>query len=211
LTVVRHERSRRRWPSLQPLVVAAALVPLALLAWRLPHNELGANPIREVEIQTGLWTLRLLALTLAISPLRQLTGRGALIKYRRTLGLLTFSYACVHLSLWVGVDWYFQWGDMGREIAKHRYILVGMLTFVLMLPLALTSTKAMVRRLGGRRWNALHRLVYVCGVTGTIHYLWAVKKDTLFPLTYLAVFVLLLGWRLVRFAARRSRPHTSAA
>ena len=189
--------------ALKPFAFILCLVPAALLArdfWRIfaggQPNALGANPIREAEIFTGLWTLRFLAITLAVTPVRQLFGIGALAKYRRMFGLFTFFYACVHLSLWVGVDWFFDWGAMGEEIAKHRYILIGMTTFVLLLPLALTSTKAAVRRLGGARWARLHRLVYVCAITGTIHYLWAVKKDTLFPLFYLTLFVVLLGFRV---------------
>ena len=178
-------------------VFVVALAPLAWIAWRFAHDRLGANPIREAEIQTGLWTLRLLAVTLSVTPLRRLTGWNDVIKYRRMLGLFTFFYACIHLSLWVGVDWFFDWGAMGGEIVKHKYILVGMTTFLLLVPLALTSTRGSIRRLG-RNWGRLHRLIYVAAVTGTIHYLWAVKKDTLYPLAYLAVFVLLLGYRLVR-------------
>ena len=187
----------------KPFVFLACLVPLGLLAWDFwlitgggRPNALGANPIREAEIFTGLWTLRFLAITLAVTPVRELFGIGALAKYRRMFGLFTFFYACVHLSLWIGVDWYFDFGAMGEEITKHKYILVGMLTFLLLVPLALTSTKASVRRLGGRRWVQLHRLIYVCAITGTVHYLWAVKKDTLFPLVYLFVFALLLGFRV---------------
>ena len=187
----------------KPFVFLLCLVPLGVLGWDLwlitaggRPNALGANPIREAEIFTGLWTLRFLSIALAVTPVRELFGVGALARYRRMFGLFTFFYACVHLSLWVGVDWYFDWGAMGEEIAKHKYILVGMLTFVLLVPLALTSTKGAVRRLGGRRWARLHRLVYVCAITGTVHYLWAVKKDTLFPLVYLFVFALLLGFRV---------------
>src|SRR5206468_8685139 len=181
---------------------ALCLVPAAILAWDLwrvvqgtSPDALGANPIREAEIYTGLWTLRFLAITLAVTPVRELLGVGALAKYRRMLGLFTFFYACVHLSMWVGVDWFFDWRSMAGEIVKHTYILIGMLTFLLLLPLALTSTNASVRRLGGARWARLHRAIYVCAITGTVHYLWAVKKDTLFPLIYLLVFVLLLGFR----------------
>lgn len=189
--------------TLKPVVFTAALIPAAVLGWRAwtiiqgtSPEALGANPIREAEIYTGLWTLRFLAISLSVTPLRKLLAIGALAKLRRMLGLFTFFYACIHLSLWAGVDWYFDWGAMWEEIVKHKYILIGMLTFVLLLPLALTSTKAAVRRLGGARWARLHRLVYVCAVTGTIHYLWAVKKDTLFPVVYLLVFAVLLGFRL---------------
>jgi len=187
----------------KPIAFLLCLVPAALLAWNfwgVTHDRpeaLGADPIREAEIFTGLWTLRLLAITLAVTPVRELLGLGALAKYRRMLGLFTFFYACIHLSMWVGVDWFFDRRAMGGEIVKHKYILIGMTTFVLMLPLALTSTNASVRRLGGARWARLHRLIYLCAITGTVHYLWAVKKDTLFPLIYLAVFVVLLGFRLL--------------
>lgn len=181
---------------LKPLVFLAALVPLALLAWRAAHDALGADPIRKLEIETGLWTLRFLAMALAVTPLRRLTGLNWLAKYRRMLGLFVFFYATVHLSLWVGVDYFFDVRQMGEEIVKHKYILVGMLTWLLLLPLALTSTKASIRRLGGKRWNRLHRLVYAAAVTGTVHYLWAVKKDTLFPVVYFILFAALLGVRL---------------
>jgi sulfoxide reductase heme-binding subunit YedZ len=187
---------------LKPAAFALCLVPALLLAWRfwgVTHDRpeaLGADPVREAEIFTGLWTLRFLAITLAVTPVRELFGIGALAKYRRMFGLFTFFYACVHLSMWVGVDWFFDWRAMGTEIAKHKYILIGMTTFALLIPLALTSTKGSVRRLGGARWARLHRLIYLCAITGTVHYLWAVKKDTLFPLVYLFVFVLLLGFRL---------------
>jgi sulfoxide reductase heme-binding subunit YedZ len=178
------------------VLFVACLIPLGYIAWKFRTDRLGANPIRELEIETGLWTLRFLAITLAITPVRKAFGWNWLVKYRRMLGLFTFFYATVHLSMWTGVDWFFAWGDMGREIVKHKYILIGMLTWLIMLPLALTSTKGMVRRLG-KRWTALHRLVYAAAITGTIHYLWAVKKDTFFPLVYLAVFVVLLGSRLI--------------
>ena len=199
---------------IKPLVFAACLLPAAYLAWHTWRivtgaaelTDLGANPITEIEIQTGLWTMRFLAITLAITPLRQTFGIGALAKYRRMFGLFTFFYACLHVSTWVGVDWFFDWGAMGEEIVKHKYILVGMATFLTLVPLAITSTKGWIRRLGGARWNKLHRLVYVAALGGTVHYLWAVKKDTFFPLVYLALFTVLLGYRLVRVLRdRRAR------
>lgn len=203
---------------LKPVACVLCLAPAALLAWNfwgVTHDRpeaLGADPVREAEIFTGLWTLRFLAITLAVTPVRELLGVGALAKYRRMLGLFTFFYACIHLSMWIGVDWFFDWRAMGGEIVKHKYILIGMTTFVLLVPLALTSTKASVRRLGGARWARLHRLIYVAAITGTVHYLWAVKKDTLFPLVYLFTFVVLLGFRLweryvgpLRLLARRDR------
>ena len=157
-----------------------------------------------------MWALRFLAITLAVTPLREISGIGVLAKYRRMFGLFTFFYACLHISIWVVVDWFFDWRAMGGEIVKHKYILVGMATFLMLVPLAVTSTKGWVRRLGGRRWAKLHRLVYLAAIGGTVHYLWAVKKDTLFPLTYLAIFLLLLGYRaffVLRDRRARARAH----
>ena len=208
-----HERAVKN------VVFALCLVPLAWLAWETWHVfqgslALGANHIRELEIQTGLWTLRFLAITLAVTPVRQLSGIGVLARYRRMFGLFTFTYACVHLSMWVGVDWFFDWREMGGEIAKHKYILVGMATFLMLVPLAVTSTKGWVRRLGGARWARLHQLVYVCAITGTVHYLWAVKKDTLFPLVYFTIFAALLGyrvWQRVRQSLTKRAPRAAQA
>jgi sulfoxide reductase heme-binding subunit YedZ len=195
----------RRRPSLKPVVFVACLVPLGYLAWRGLTDRLGADPIRELEIETGLWTLRFLAATLTLTPLRKQLGWNALAKYRRMLGLFTFFYASVHLSMWIGVDWFFDVDAMWEEIVKHKYILVGMATFLCMTPLAITSTKGWIRRLGGARWTRLHRLVYLCAIGGTIHYLWAVKKDTFFPLVYFAIFAALLGYRAYAWWGSRRR------
>jgi methionine sulfoxide reductase heme-binding subunit len=205
-----------RWT--KATMFAICLIPAGQIAWNLYRvitgtgalTDLGANPIREVEILTGLWTLRFLAITLAVTPVRELFGVGALAKYRRMFGLFTFFYACVHLSMWTGVDWFFDWRAMWDELLKHRYIFVGMATFLTLVPLALTSTNGWVRRLGGKRWAKLHRLVYLSAIGGTVHYLWAVKKDTLFPLAYLATFTLLLGYRAF-YALRDRRARTRAA
>lgn len=187
------------------IVVLVCLLPAGYLVWRGLSDDLGADPIREIQIETGLWALRFLAATLAVTPLRRLTGWNHIAKYRRTLGLFSFFYASVHLAWWVGVDWFFDFPAMWEEIVKHKYILVGMATFLLMVPLAVTSTKGWVRRLKGGRWSRLHRLVYVCAILGTVHYLWAVKKDTFFPLVYFALFAVLLGYRVYAWlAARRS-------
>jgi methionine sulfoxide reductase heme-binding subunit len=199
---------------IKPLVFAACCVPAALIAWSVYRivsgtaelTDLGANPITEIEIQTGLWTMRFLAITLAITPLRRTLDLGALGKYRRMFGLFTFFYACLHVSTWVGVDWFFDWELMGEEILKHKYILVGMATFLTLVPLAITSTKGWIRRLGGARWNKLHRLVYLSAIGATVHYLWAVKKDTFFPLVYFTLFGVLLGYRVVHMLRdRRAR------
>jgi methionine sulfoxide reductase heme-binding subunit len=200
----------------KPLVFAVCLIPAALIVWNAQQiirgtsglTDLGANPIAKIEIQTGLWTLRFLAITLAVTPVREVFSLGALAKYRRMFGLFTFFYACLHVTTWVAVDWFFDVQAMLDEIVKHKYILVGMATFLTLIPLAVTSTNGWVRRLGGRRWAKLHRLVYVAAITGTVHYLWAVKKDTFFPLAYLATFLLLLAYRavdLVRHRRARAR------
>jgi sulfoxide reductase heme-binding subunit YedZ len=202
----------------KPLVFVVCLFPAALIAWSLTQvirgtaelTDLGANPITEIEIRTGLWTMRFLAITLAVTPVRETLGLGALAKYRRMFGLFTFFYALIHVSMWVGVDWFFDWRAMGDEIVKHKYILVGMATFLSLVPLAITSTNGWVRRLGGKRWAKLHRLVYLAAIGGTVHYLWAVKKDTFFPLVYLALFTVLLGFRLIDWLRRRRR-HAAAA
>lgn len=219
--VVRGPTRRKKFDlaRLKPLVFAICLIPAALIALSIVAvvrgaeelTDLGANPIRAIEIQTGLWTLRFLAITLAVTPARQLLNVGALAKYRRMLGLFTFFYACIHISTWVGVDWFFDWSAMGDEIVKHKYIFVGMATFLTLVPLALTSTNGWVRRLGGARWSRLHRLVYLSAIGGTVHYLWAVKKDTLFPLVYLATFTVLLGYRafhMLRHRRARARAGT---
>jgi sulfoxide reductase heme-binding subunit YedZ len=199
--------------AVKPLVFVICLVPAGQIVWSVYQivtgatggalTALGANPITEIEIQTGLWTMRFLAITLAVTPIRELTSVGALAKYRRMFGLFTFFYACLHVSTWVGVDWFFDWSAMAGELVKRKFIFVGMATFLLLVPLALTSTKGWVRRLGGKRWARLHRLVYVAAITATVHYLWAVKKDTFFPLVYFALFAVLLGYRAIPFIRQR--------
>lgn len=179
------------------LVFLACLVPAGWITWAFFSGNLGANPIREAEIQSGFWTLRFLAIALTVTPLRQITGWNQLAKYRRMLGLFTFFYACCHLALWF-VDWWFDWSAMGEEIVKKKYILVGMLTFLMLLALAITSTDGWIRRLK-KNWVKLHRLVYVAAITGTIHYLWAVssKEGAANPAVYFVIFAVLLGYRLV--------------
>jgi methionine sulfoxide reductase heme-binding subunit len=184
----------QRW--VKPAVLAISLVPAARLAYLAATSRLGANPIEALEVATGTWALRFLAATLAVTPLRRLTGWGSLARYRRMLGLLTFFYATLHVAMWAVIDFYFAFDLMWEEIRKHQYILLGMATYLMLLPLALTSTGGWVRRLGGKGWARLHRLVYVAAITGTVHYLWAVKKDTFVPLVYLSIFIVLLGARL---------------
>lgn len=174
------------------LVVAPALVLVA----QLLLDQLGAEPIEALEHASGEWALRLLAASLAVTPLMRVTGWGWLVGQRRFLGLATFFWALGHLSVYIVLDQFFDWSAIGQDILKRLYITVGMLAFVLMIPLALTSTKAAIRRLGGKRWNRLHRLVYVTAVAGCVHFLWAVKKDREEPILYAAVFVVLFVLRV---------------
>jgi methionine sulfoxide reductase heme-binding subunit len=188
-------------------LVAAAVLPLASLgldAWR---GQLEAEPIKQVTHVTGLWTLRLLLASLAITPARQLLGLAWLAPYRRTLGLLAFSYCTLHLLVYGVLDLWGEWGTLVEDIAKRPYITVGFTGFLCLVPLAITSTRGWIRKLGGKRWTALHRLVYVAAVCGCIHFVWLVKKDVREPLFYSAILAGL-------FAARgfaRLRPRWAAA
>jgi sulfoxide reductase heme-binding subunit YedZ len=172
------------------------LVPLGLLVWRALQGELTANPIEFITHRTGDWTLRFLVITLAITPLRKILHLPQLIRFRRMLGLFAFFYGCLHFSIWIGIDKFFAWSDMWADVRKRPFITVGFTGFVLMIPLAITSTAGWIRRLGGRRWQMLHRLVYVSAVAGVIHYYWLVKSDVRKPLLYAFLVGILLAWRL---------------
>jgi sulfoxide reductase heme-binding subunit YedZ len=172
------------------------VIPALVLVAQLLLDQLGAEPIEALEHASGEWALRLLAASLAVTPLMRVTGWGWLVGQRRFLGLSTFFWALGHLSVYIVLDQFFDWSAIGQDILKRLYITVGMLAFVLMIPLALTSTKAAIRRLGGKRWNRLHRLVYVTAVAGCVHFLWAVKKDREEPILYAAVFVVLFVLRV---------------
>lgn len=182
------------------------LAPLAVLAWRALSDELGANPIEAVERFTGWWTLTLLFATLAVTPIRLLTGWSAVTRLRRTAGLFAFFWACLHLTAYVGLDQFFALKDIVKDVAKRPYITVGFTTFLLLLPLAITSTDAMIRRLGGARWRRLHRLVYLAGLGGVLHFFWLVKADVSRPLLYAAILTLFFAVRLRRPDERRARP-----
>jgi methionine sulfoxide reductase heme-binding subunit len=177
-------------------VFAACLLPLAWLVWAAFANRLGANPISEITNQTGTWTLRFLVLTLAITPLRRITGWNTLVRYRRMLGLFAFFYGALHLTTYVWLDQFFDAAHIVKDVTKRPFITAGFTAFVLMVPLALTSTAASIRRLGGRRWQTLHRLVYVSAALGVVHYWWLVKADISRPLTYGAILAVLFGARL---------------
>jgi sulfoxide reductase heme-binding subunit YedZ len=181
---------------IKPAIFVVSLVPLALLIQKGLNNDLGANPIETINRYTGDWVLRFLLITLAVTPLRRLTGWNGLLRYRRMLGLFAFFYACVHFLSWAWLDQYFVLADIVQDVAKRPYITVGFASFLMLIPLALTSTNAMIRRLGAKRWQQLHRLVYLIGIGGVVHFLWLVKSDIREPLVYGAVLALLLGFRL---------------
>jgi methionine sulfoxide reductase heme-binding subunit len=181
----------------KPPVFLACLAPLGWLAWRGFHGLLGANPIEVITHSTGDWTLIFLLITLSITPLRKITRQYWLIGLRRMFGLFAFFYGCLHLTTYVWFDKFFDVHAMLADVAKRKFILAGLTGFVLMVPLALTSTKGWIRRLGGKRWQALHRLIYFSAIAGVIHYKWLVKADATKPLEYAAVLALLLGYRLV--------------
>lgn len=183
-------------------IIASGLLPAALLLADALHDRLGANPIEAITHTTGDWTIWLLLGTLAITPLRRLTGWNDLIRFRRTLGLLAFTYGCLHLLTYVVLDREFLFdpalalASLGEDIAKRPYITVGFTALVLLIPLAVTSTKGWIRRIGGKRWSALHRLVYVAAALGVLHYLWLVKGDQPKPVWHGLVLVGLLLFRV---------------
>ncbi len=187
----------------KPVVFLLCLVPLGALVWRGLHSGLGANPIEFITHATGDWTLRFLLITLTISPLRKLTRQYWLISYRRMLGLFAFFYGFLHLTTYVWLDKFFNVHEMLHDIAKRKFITAGMTAFALMIPLALTSTKWAIRRLGGKRWQALHRLIYASATVGVIHDIWLVKADLKKPLEYAAVLGVLLAYRVIGYASVR--------
>ena len=177
------------------LVFAAALVPAAALAYGAFTNNLTANPIEYITHTTGVTALTFLTFSLTVTPLRRLTGRNELVKLRRMLGLFAFFYACLHLSTWVILDWFFDFASMASDVVDRPFITMGMTTFLLLLPLAVTSTAGMIRRLG-KRWQRLHRLVYVAGITAVVHFWWVVKADFREPRLWALALCVLLGFRV---------------
>jgi len=177
-------------------IFLAALIPLERLAWKALHGGLGANPIEVITHSTGDWTLRLVLVTLAVTPLRRLTGQYWLIGIRRMVGLFAFFYGTLHFTTYIWLDKFFDVHEMVKDVAKRPFITIGFSAFVLMIPLAATSTAWSIRRLGGKNWQRLHRLIYLTGILGVIHYLWLVKADKRKPLEYGAVLLVLLLYRL---------------
>jgi sulfoxide reductase heme-binding subunit YedZ len=172
----------------------------------------GSNPVKEGEHFLGKWTLRLVLATLAVTPLRQLTGWNWLAKHRRTLGLFAFGYVMLHWLTYALLDVQLDWGDLTQDLVKRPYIMIGMAALLCMIPLALTSTRNSIRRLGGKRWNRLHQLIYLVAILGVIHFWMAVKKDVTEPAIYAACVAVLLGSRIVRWWSRRkARPMPTLA
>jgi sulfoxide reductase heme-binding subunit YedZ len=184
-----------RW--IKVAVFVTCLVPLGLLAWAAYTQNLGANPIEKITHATGDWTLRFLLITLSITPLRKLLRVPSLIKFRRMLGLFAFFYACLHFTTYIWLDKFFNLHEMLADVAKRKFITVGFTAFILLIPLAATSTAGWIRRLGGKRWQVLHRLIYFSAIAGVIHYVWLVKADIREPLEYGTVLAALLAYRIV--------------
>jgi len=187
--------SKRQIAWIKAGLFVAGLIPLARLFWLGFHDDLGANPVQFVEHQTGLWALIILLVTLSMTPIRLLTGMAWQIQLRRMMGLFMYFYACLHFLTYIWLDHWFFWGEITKDIAKHPYVLVGFTAFVLTTPLALTSNRAMMLRLG-QNWKKLHSLVYLIGILAVLHFLWLVKKDIREPLLYALILALLLGIRL---------------
>ena len=198
-----------RWVA-KPIVFTAALMPLAWIAWTAvasgfgPTGPLGANPIEYINRYLGDWAIRFLLMALAVTPVRGITGWTTLMRFRRMIGLFAFFYVCLHLSSYIGLDQFFDWREIWRDIVKRNYITVGMVNFFILLPLAATSTKGMIKRLGAKRWTKLHKLIYVAGILACFHFYMMRKGVQLEPIIYAAVCALLLGYRVVAYWKRKA-------
>ena len=198
----------KSWLSpLKAIVFALSLVPLARIIYAIVFDpiSLGANPAETILHMSGDWVIYFLLITLAITPLRKLTGWTDLIKFRRMMGLYAFFYACVHFLSYIGFDRLFDLSDMAREIVKRPFILVGFAAFVLLVPLAVTSTRGWVLRLGGARWSALHKAIYPIAILGIVHYWWLVKRDITWPAVFALVLAVLLAYRGFKRGGRKIR------
>jgi len=193
-------------------IFLAALIPLALLAWKALHDGLGANPVEVITHSTGDWTLILILTTLSITPLRRITRQYWLISVRRMIGLFAFFYGTLHFLTYIWLDKFFDTPEMLKDIVKRPFITIGFSAFVLMIPLALTSTAWSIRRLGGKNWQRLHRLIYLTAILGVIHYIWLVKADRRKPIEYGIVLSILLLYRVgVWLAEKRKQPAMPAS
>ncbi len=188
---------------LKTAVFLACLLPLLRLVWLGFAGGLGANPIEFVTHSTGTWTLACLLVTLSVTPLRRLSGWHWLVRLRRMLGLYAFFYACLHFVTYIWLDQFFDLHAIAKDVAKRPFITVGFAAFLLLIPLAVTSSNAATRRLGARRWQRLHRLVYLIATAGVVHYWWLVKKDITQPALYGAALAVLLGYRVVAALGKR--------
>src|SRR6266436_4706706 len=198
-----------RWTKV--VLFALCLFPLAWLGWDAYQQELTANPIEFITHYTGDWTIRFLLITLGVTPLRKLFNLPKLARFRRMLGLFAFFYGCLHLTTWLWLDKFFDVREMWQDVVKRRFITVGMLAFVCLIPLAITSTNGWVRRLGFVRWQRLHRLVYFSALAGVIHYYWLVKSDVRLPLFYGAILMVLMTYRLAAWMLSKSAKRNAAA
>ncbi len=197
--------------TLKVLVFLLCLGPLLVLTWKAFQQNLGANPVDVITRSTGKWTLVFLLITLAVTPVRRLLGLAWLIRFRRMLGLYAFFYGTLHLMTYVWLDKFFDFQAMLHDIAKRRFITAGMTGFALMLPLAVTSTSGWIRRMGGKRWQKLHRLIYFSATAGVVHFLWLVKADKRRPLEYGAVLGVLVTYRVAVWLFSRARGQRAAA
>jgi len=192
---------KQRWT--KAVVFLASLAPVFWACWRAWNQDLTANPIEYITRYTGDWTLRFIVFTLAVTPLRKLLGLPDLIRFRRMIGLFAFFYGTLHFVTYIWLDKFFDLADMWKDVAKRPFITAGFTAFVLMLPLAVTSTKGWIRRMGGKRWQAVHRLVYFSGIAGVVHYYWLVKSDIRLPAMYGGFVGVLLLYRVAAFAVKR--------
>jgi sulfoxide reductase heme-binding subunit YedZ len=181
-------------------------VPFLILVWRSFHGDLTANPVEFFQHQTGDWTLRFLIFTLCITPFRKLFDLPELIRFRRMLGLFAFFYVCLHFLTYLGPDQSFNVAGMLKDVVKRPFVTLGFAAFLLLIPMAITSTAGWIRRLGGKRWQAVHRSIYICAILGVIHYYWLVKSDVRKPLFYGFLVGILLVWRLLSWLSKRSQP-----
>jgi len=198
------------WKWLKIALFVLCLAPALTLAWNGLHQSLGPNPVETITHTTGNWTLRLLLITLAVTPLRKILQWPEAIRFRRMLGLFAFFYGTMHLLTYLWLDQSFSVTAMMKDVVKRPFITAGMTGFLSMLPLAITSTGGWIRRLGGRNWRRLHRLIYLAAAAGVVHYYWLVKSDVRLPLFYAGLLAPLLAWRVVE-AARKKKPRPAAA
>jgi sulfoxide reductase heme-binding subunit YedZ len=193
---------KKGWPAIKVIVFLLSLLPFLLLTNAAVNDRLGANPIEALHFGFGDWAMRFLCITLALTPIKIITGQNMLLRFKRMMGLYAFFYASLHLLVFIVLDLSLSWEAFKDEVPKSPYILMGLLTYLLLIPLAVTSTKKMQKWLG-RSWLKLHRLVYVAGLTAVVHYFWLVKKDYTEPLIYAGVIGVLLGIRVVVYCRKK--------